>query len=95
MGFEPHDLLHGKQTLRSRRTLGWGANPAFQRALREHGSTERGELSRLVGARYWGPGMFRAALREALAQGGIRRLSRTTFAASDRDSDDRVDHTRQ
>ena len=46
---------------------------SIQRAQREHGSTECGELSRLVGARYWGPGMFRAALREALARGGIRR----------------------
>jgi MFS family permease len=68
---------------------------SIQRALREHGSTERGELSRLVGARYWGPGMFRAALREALAEGGIRRLSRTTFAARDSDSDDRVDEDKQ
>jgi hypothetical protein len=48
--------------------------------LDEHGTTERGELPRLVGARYWGPGVFSAALREAIAAGGVRRLSRTTFA---------------
>ena len=56
---------------------------AIQRALDEHGSTERKELAQLVGARYWGPGVFRAALREALAEGDIRRLSRTTFAVGD------------
>jgi MFS family permease len=54
---------------------------AIQRALDEHGPTERRELARLVGARYWGPGVFSAALREALEEGDIRRPSRTTFAA--------------
>jgi MFS family permease len=56
---------------------------AIQRALDEHGTTERKELARLVGARYWGPGVFRSALREALAEGDIKRLSRTTFAVGD------------
>ena len=56
---------------------------AIQRALDEHGATERKELARLVGARYWGPGVFRSALRDALAEGDIRRLSRTTFAVGD------------
>jgi hypothetical protein len=54
---------------------------AIQRALDEHGSVERRELAQLVGARYWGPGVFRAALHEALEEGDIRRVSRTTFAA--------------
>jgi MFS family permease len=61
---------------------------AIRRALDEHGTTERGELARLVGARYWGPGVFSAALREAIAEGGVRRLSRTTFAARDSANDD-------
>lgn len=56
---------------------------AIQRALDEHGTTERKELARLVGARYWGPGVFRSALREALAEGDIRRLSPTTFSVGD------------
>lgn len=49
------------------------------RALVEHGPTERQELARLVGARYWGPGRFGGALDTAVAEGRIRRLSRRTF----------------
>jgi hypothetical protein len=65
---------------------------AIEHALDEHGPTHRRELARLVGARYWGPGVFSAALHEALAEGAVRRLSRTTFAAADSGSgsDDRV-----
>lgn len=48
------------------------------RALNEHGPVERAELARLVGARYWGPGRFRVALREAVRQGYAQRLSRNT-----------------
>jgi MFS family permease len=58
---------------------------AIARALEEHGPTERRELSRLVGARYWGPGRFRVALREAVEEGHARRLSRSTFGPPDRD----------
>ncbi|MGN6379095.1 MAG: MFS transporter [Gaiellales bacterium] len=47
--------------------------------LDQHGSTDRRELARLVGARYWGPGRFRAALGEAVREGRARRVSRTTF----------------
>jgi hypothetical protein len=53
---------------------------AISQALDEHGPTERQELARLVGARYWGPGRFRAALREAVQEGHARRVSRSTFA---------------
>jgi hypothetical protein len=60
---------------------------AIQRALDEHGPTERRELARFVGARYWGPGVFSAALREALEEGDIRRPSRTTFAARESQAD--------
>jgi hypothetical protein len=38
-------------------------------ALHEHGSCNRRELGRRVGARHWGPGRFQAALREAVAAG--------------------------
>jgi hypothetical protein len=56
---------------------------AIQRALDEHGSTERRELATLVGARYWGPGVFREALRQATADGDIRRTSRSSYAPAD------------
>lgn len=59
----------------------------IERALDEHGATERRELAALVGARYWGPGVFRQALREALADGRARRLSRGTYAPPERVSE--------
>jgi MFS family permease len=49
-------------------------------ALRQHGPLERDELRRLVGGRYWGPGRFRAALREAVEEGLARRRSRSVYA---------------
>jgi MFS family permease len=52
------------------------------RALSEHGELGRDELARRVGARYWGPGRFRAALREAVGEGAVRRASRSTYAAT-------------
>ncbi len=58
---------------------------AIQRALDEHGPTERQKLADLVGARYWGPGVFRETLREATADGDIRRTSRNTYAPTDDD----------
>ncbi len=48
------------------------------RAVDEHGPTRRDELAQLVGARYWGPGRFSTALREAVSEGRVRRLSRST-----------------
>ena len=63
---------------------------AIERALREHGTTEREDLARMVGARYWGPGVFREALHAAIAEGSIRRVSRTTYAIVE-DGDDRID----
>jgi MFS family permease len=53
-------------------------------AVDEHGVTGRDELARLVGARYWGPGRFNNALREAAAEGRVRRLSRTTYGSPER-----------
>jgi MFS family permease len=52
---------------------------AIERALAEHGPTERREVARLVGARFWGPGRFAAALREACESGRARRISRSRF----------------
>jgi hypothetical protein len=52
----------------------------LDRALQEHGSANRSELARRVGARYWGPGRFRAALREAAAEGRVKRVGRSEYA---------------
>jgi MFS family permease len=50
------------------------------RALEEHGAANRRELRRRVGARYWGPGRFQAALRQAVATGRAKPLPRGQFA---------------
>jgi MFS family permease len=55
----------------------------IERALREHGPASRRELGRRVGARYWGPGRFRAALREAVVEERVTRLQRDQFALAD------------
>jgi len=52
----------------------------IEQVLAEHGVTERRELARLVGARFWGPGRFPAALREAVLSGRVQRVDRTHFA---------------
>jgi hypothetical protein len=52
----------------------------IERALGEQGAANRRELARRVGARYWGPGRFRAALREAVRQGRARRLRGGEYA---------------
>ncbi len=61
---------------------------AISHALDEHGATRRDELARMVGARYWGPGRFPAAVREAVAEGRARRLSRTTLGPPEDDGGD-------
>jgi MFS family permease len=58
------------------------------RALEDHGSANRRELARRVGARYWGPGRFRSALREAIAEGTVKRLRGGEYAPA-RDPDER------
>jgi MFS family permease len=50
------------------------------RALAEHGETDRRELARVVGARYWGPGRFSTALRTAIEQGEAQAVSRNRIA---------------
>ncbi|MBV8561977.1 MAG: MFS transporter, partial [Actinobacteria bacterium] len=52
---------------------------AIGRAVDEGGPVSGDELSRLVGARRWGPGRFRLALDEAVAVGRIRRLGRGRY----------------
>lgn len=49
---------------------------AIETALDEHGATEQHELAQMVGARYWGPGVFRDVLREAVAEGRRARPTR-------------------
>ena len=51
----------------------------IERALRESGRLERRDLERRVGARFWGPGRFRAALREAVDEGRAQRFSRSSY----------------
>ncbi|GAB3497339.1 MFS transporter [Flexivirga lutea] len=57
-------------------------------ALADRGQLTDSALSQLVGARYWGPGRFRRALREAVAEGRAVRLSRDRYGPPD-PSDDR------
>lgn len=49
---------------------------AIARAVSENESMTIREVHRAVGARYWGPGEFRKAMREALAENRITRKSR-------------------
>ncbi len=57
---------------------------AITRALEEHGPIDRAALARVVRANRWGPGRYRAALREAVHSGGARPLSRTRFGPPNR-----------
>ena len=52
----------------------------LRRALDDLGASGRDELAQAVGARYWGPGRFRSALREAVDEGHARRVARNTYA---------------
>jgi MFS family permease len=53
---------------------------AIALALDQHGSANRRELRLRVGARFWGPGRFSAALSQAVADGRAKRLPRGQFA---------------
>jgi MFS family permease len=61
----------------------------IEAALQDRGAANRKELRRRVGARYWGPGRFAAALRQAVAEGRVRSLPRGQFGPSH----DREDQT--
>lgn len=52
---------------------------AIAQALAEHGPIGRTRLAEVVGARYWGPGRFRAALREAVHEGRARPLASNRY----------------
>jgi MFS family permease len=61
---------------------------AIQAALADRDAPlDRRELAMLVGARFWGPGRYPAALRAAVASGVARRVSRSRFAAAGRTFD--------
>ena len=51
---------------------------AIERAL-VGGPETRQELARDVGARYWGPGRFRRALSQSIADGRVRRVAHGRF----------------
>ena len=55
---------------------------AIERVLEGREPTERRELAQRVGARFWGPGRFSAALQEAVESGRVRRVARNRFAAA-------------
>ncbi len=48
---------------------------AIAAAVHEHGRLETTALARTLRASLWGPGRFRAALREAIAEGRVERVS--------------------
>jgi MFS family permease len=51
-------------------------------ALEDASPLRRDELARRVNARRWGPGRFANALHEAVSEGRIRRVGRTSYAAA-------------
>jgi hypothetical protein len=55
----------------------------IESALREKGSANRRELARRVAGRYWGPGRFNEALREAVWRGSAKRLPGGEFASAE------------
>jgi hypothetical protein len=55
------------------------------RAVGENGPMSVRDLHRAVGARYWGPGEFRKALREALAENRVVRKRRGLIGLPSRD----------
>ena len=57
---------------------------AIERVLADREATERRDLARLVGARFWGPGRFPAALHQAVESGLARRVSRNRFGPTAR-----------
>ena len=46
------------------------------RAVQDRGPLGPRELSATVAAKYWGPGRFRTALREAIAEGRVVRAGK-------------------
>jgi hypothetical protein len=54
----------------------------IDRALQEHGELSRQQLGERVGARYWGPGRYRAALRGAVSDGVARRVGGDRYTSA-------------
>ncbi|MEN3265415.1 MFS transporter [Pseudonocardia sp.] len=52
---------------------------AVGEALDGLGPTRRGALAGYAGGRFWGPGRFRGALRQAVAEGRVERLSHDSY----------------
>ena len=67
----------------------------IDRALEDRGAANRRELARRVGARYWGPGRFRTALREAVADGSVKRLRGGEYAPARTPDEHEDDSSRQ
>jgi hypothetical protein len=51
----------------------------LENALHEHGELSHDALGNAVGRRYWGPGRFARALREALRRRTITTPGRRTY----------------
>jgi hypothetical protein len=51
----------------------------LQQAVRDRGAVRRSELADAVGARYWGPGRFGRALREAVRRHAVGRQGRGRY----------------
>jgi len=52
----------------------------IENALREHGELKRGELSEMLGCKYWGPRRFARALRIGVDEGRFQRVRRGVYA---------------
>jgi hypothetical protein len=59
---------------------------SLDHALHERGPANEHELEVLVHGEFWGPGRFDDALREAIEEGRIRRLSRHRYAPTNGNS---------
>ena len=55
----------------------------LENALRDDGPTDVRSLANKVGARRWGPGRFRAAIREGVAEGALVRRGRGVYGTPD------------
>jgi hypothetical protein len=54
----------------------------LQRTLDERGELSRAALREAAGARYWGPGRFRHALKQALRRHAINASGRRRYGPS-------------
>ena len=52
----------------------------IERALQDRGEMRRRDLGNLIGCKYWGPGRFRGALKDAVEQGRNERAGCGRYA---------------